>query len=284
MIDKRSKKSAFTLIELLVVVAVLALLASIVFSNLGGAREGARISNALSYQSQTHSLLGSDLVGWWNFDQEEGDRVVVRDISGYGFNGDPSGTLDWRSDTPGAGGYSVYFNGSRYINLYQPALLDFDPQEDFAISLWFKTTSGSTGYFIAKRETGTGGTEQYSIYINGGRLYYSVGGTQTTSPSSPRYDDNTWHHVVFTNYNDNGTQRYRLFVNGDAITPIGTSGTFTNSVDVFLGGRRNSSANTGSGYLYTGLLDDIRIYKRALTAQEVQTLYAQTKDKYLANE
>ncbi len=277
-------RKGFTLIELLVVVAVLALLASIVFSNLGGAREGARISNALSFQSQTHSLLGSDLVGWWNFNQEEGDRSVVRDTSGYGFNGDPSGTLDWRSDTPGSGGYSVYFNGSHYINLYQPNLIDFSPQENFAISFWFKTTSGA-GYFISKREGSSAGTSQFSIYIDiNGRLFFNVGGNESTSPSSPIYNDDSWHHVVFTNYNDNGTQRYRLFVNGDTINPIGTSGTFTNSVDVFLGGRRNSSTNTGSGYLYTGLIDDVRIYSRALTAQEVSTLYAQTKDRYLANE
>lgn len=57
------KKKGFTLIELLVVVAVLALLASIVFSNLRGAREGARISNALQFQSQMHNRLGPDLIG-----------------------------------------------------------------------------------------------------------------------------------------------------------------------------------------------------------------------------
>lgn len=31
-------------------------------------------------------------------------------------------------------------------------------------------------------------------------------------------------------------------------------------------------------------IDDIRIYSRALTASEIQTLYVQTKDKYLAEE
>ncbi|MGI6637421.1 MAG: prepilin-type N-terminal cleavage/methylation domain-containing protein, partial [Minisyncoccales bacterium] len=68
----KEKQSAFTLVELLVVVAVLALLASIVFSNLTGAREQAKISNALSFQSNMHNLLGADLVGWWNFDDGTG--------------------------------------------------------------------------------------------------------------------------------------------------------------------------------------------------------------------
>jgi prepilin-type N-terminal cleavage/methylation domain-containing protein len=277
------KDKAFTLVELLVVVAVLALLASIVFSNLTGAREQAKISNALSFQSNMHNLLGADLVGWWNFDQESGDRTMVRDSSGYGFNGDPSGTIEWREDSPSGKGYSVYLNGSRYINLYQPKLLDLQPQEDFTISLWFKAEEGVEGYFIAKRESGSIGTEQYSIHLQNNRIYYSVGGVSTFF-SEVRVDDNTWHHVILANYNDNGTQRYKVFIDGTAITPIGTSGTYTNEVDILIGARRGSSANTGSGYFYTGLIDDVRIYSRALTAYEVQTLYAQTKDNYLAEE
>lgn len=33
---------------------------------------------------------------------------------------------------------------------------------------------------------------------------------------------------------------------------------------------------------WNGLIDDVQIYSQALTASEIQTLYAQTKDKYLA--
>ena len=129
-----------------------------------------------------HNLLGADLVGWWNFDQESGDRTMIRDSSGYGFNGDPSGTIEWREDSPSGKGYSVYLNGSRYINLYQPKLLDLQPQEDFTISLWFKAEEGVEGYFIAKRESGSIGTEQYSIHLQNNRIYYSVGGVSTFFP------------------------------------------------------------------------------------------------------
>ncbi|MGI6637126.1 MAG: LamG-like jellyroll fold domain-containing protein [Minisyncoccales bacterium] len=41
---------------------------------------------------------------------------------------------------------------------------------------------------------------------------------------------------------------------------------------------------SGSSDYFNGLIDDVRIYSRALTAYEVQTLYAQTKDNYLARE
>ncbi|MFA5587818.1 MAG: LamG domain-containing protein [Mariniphaga sp.] len=277
---------AFTLVELLVVVAVLALLASIVFSNLTGAREQAKISNALSFQSNMHNLLGADLVGWWNFDQESGDRTMVRDSSGYGFNGDPSGTIEWREDSPSGKGYSVYLNGSRYINLYQPKLLDLQPQEDFTISLWFKKGSGgaSTEYFLSKRaEADAGNDSQYSLYIGSdGTLVYAVGGN-TSKSSVKGYNDNIWHNVALVNStSDDGVCKYKIFVDGKNIPPIGTSGTYGNNIDVLIGARRTSQDNTGSTLYYNGLIDDVRVYSRALTASEIQTLYAQNKGRYLS--
>ncbi len=239
-------KKGFTLIELLVVVAVLALLASIVFSNLGGAREGAKISNALSFQSQTHSLLGSDLVGWWNFN--EGSGTTARDISGYNNHGNIVGAT-YVDGVPGTGGTALDFNGSgNYVQLPEVT--------GRSISLWVKTqviSSDSWAYLLDARSGDTSGhyaNRGIGTLWSNGKQY--VNGVETNVSWSD-FPKNEWVHLYFK-----------------------SSREFTDDI--------NLMSRYTNGETLEGLIDDVRIYSRALTASEIQTLYAQTKDNYLVNE
>ncbi len=263
-------RKGFTLIELLVVVAVLALLASMVFSNLSGAREGARIANILSFQSQTHSLLGSDLVGWWPLN--EGSGTTANDISGYNNHAtlyNFSGNY-WVDGISGTGGNALKFNGTN--NFVRTGIIP--ASDSFAISIWFKTTTvrngdrlywghGTNRAILAN--SGTGGNLTWYVQTNVTNTGYKV--------TADRFVLNEWNNVILQY---TGTQ-VESFING-----------VQDSVTENITGRSNASAfNLGTNYnntsnWYNGTIDDVRIYSRALTASEIQTLYAQTKDNYLA--
>ncbi len=275
-------RKAFTLIELLVVVAVLALLASIVTSNLGGAREGARISNALSFQSQTHSLLGSDLVGWWNFN--EGSGTTARDISGYNNHGNIVGATHV-AGVPGTGGSALSFNGvGDYVDVPYSNLFDF-ASESFTVTSWIKPQQSDIFKVVA-----SGGFE--SLATGGWVILRHTNGSmaiQTRHNDTWRYrslpsgssPDNTW--TFITAQYDYSESRVCIAVNGQSLS-CGTTGqmydpTYTSNLFI----SRRTSGNYLGNY-FNGLIDDVRIYSRALTAQEVQTLYAQTNDNYLAND
>ncbi len=273
-------RKGFTLIELLVVVAVLALLASIVFSNLGGAREGARISNALSFQSQTHSLLGSDLVGWWNFN--EGSGTTARDISGYDNHGTIVGAT-YVDGVPGTGGSALEFDGDEdeAVIIGNPDVLY--PEREITMSIWFmprkdldlrymiSTRSGSTGYWIRERSNRI----ETRIYTTQGTLSRSV----TYSNAGVEIDK--WHHLVSTLGIENEQHILRFYVNSNLIGQSTVAeGTILHGAGLAIGAHSSSSL----GSTPDGLIDDARIYSRALTASEIQTLYTQTKDNYLANE
>ena len=270
------KDKAFTLVELLVVVSVLALLASIVFSNLTGAREQAKISNILAFQSQVHNLMGSDLIGWWNFD--EGTGSVAKDSSGYGNDGTIVGAT--RVDgIPGAGGKALEFNGSNsYVDLGKDNILTTDLYY-WSMSIWAKpATEDLSGMFSFQ----SGSNWRSSIYGNNlWRTRKPDGGTADDF-AIPIIEGEGWVHFVFSFDGNNGVKE--IYENGVSVARrtslnhgVGLLG-LSECDGNFIG--RAVSQN----YYYTGLIDDVRIYSRALTAYEVQTLYAQTKDNYLAEE
>ncbi len=265
-------KKAFTLIELLVVVAVLALLASIVFSNLGGAREGARISNALSFQSQIHSLLGSDLVGWWNFNEESG--TTARDISGYDNHGTIVGAT-YVDGVPGTGGSALEFDGvGDYVEISNPLIND----GLFTITSWFKLNASKPEATLLE---GIGRGMHLAWPSNQRMLFYYGSELYVYSKNNNHFDEK-WHHVAFViEYDNNNPLDSSLQIFIDGIDETNYRSFSTDRFGIFKDNLRISYPESVGGYI-NGLIDDVRIYSRALTAQEIQTLYVQTKDKYLA--
>ena len=278
------KSKGFTLIELLVVVAVFALLANIIFVNIQKARERARISNSLQFEASAHRLLGADNLGWWKFD---GD---YRDISGYNNHGSCTSCPVPADGVPGKEGGALNFDGTDIISIPHSEMLSnkvFGESTVFTLGAWVYPRSWINWTGIINKARGgcwshsTNGMWAY----NGGFTCVMGANTHTCNPSGSiirityRPPLNTWNYVVCTG---DGT-RLRMFVNGNEI------GNGRNIVDLTYERSSNTAPITIGRrcvgcQTFHGIIDDVRIYSRALTTQEVQTLYTQTKDKFLTME
>jgi len=164
---------------------------------------------------------------------------------------------------------STSFDGSDdFINLGQASNLNFDADaDDFTISLWFKIASGVEGTIISKGGSTTG-NRQYQIFkASNDTIGVFIGGTVV---STSAYSDGNWHHVAVVNFDDSGTQKFKIYVDGSS-DGLGTSGSGSNSFDVLLGARRGSD-NTDTGSLLDGSIANVAIYSDAKTQSQIQDI------------
>jgi prepilin-type N-terminal cleavage/methylation domain-containing protein len=205
----------------------------------------------------------TSLVGLWTFD--EGSGTVAYDYSGNNATGSWQGTLGSQWTTGKVGSGAGNFNGSnQFVNIGNSS--NIEPANSITVSAWVNPSSFTPlsaavssitngyilGYFSAAGSP--------NIYIwNSGTSNWSAAGSSITLST------NAWQYLVGT-----FDGRYlRIFINGTqtGVTDLGASGNTIgyNSNTTYIG-------RYGNNY-FPGLIDDVRIYNRALSAAEIQALY-----------
>jgi Concanavalin A-like lectin/glucanases superfamily len=140
----------------------------------------------------------------------------------------------------------------------------------YAFWVWTDTPSNQSGGALEGNAllwaNTVGAIDDFTLSLMKNRLDY-IGYAQTTAGSS-NLVDGMWHHVAVTR--EDGSSVF-LYVDGvqDGTCRAG-SGPVTSTPQVYVGG------NPIDHYYFTGLIDDLRQYDRALGADEVQTLFTTT--------
>jgi len=141
----------------------------------------------------------------------------------------------------------------------------------FSFSLWFKASLTSSGNLIGKRQSGTASESGYDLrlYPDGSlRSYFGDGTTGSdTADIGLGYNNGKWYHTVYVIDRANGKKK--IFINGVLLSDVSfnISGSQNNSLPFLIG-----AVGTGNIY-FSGTLDDVRAYNRALSAQEITQLY-----------
>jgi parallel beta-helix repeat protein len=217
-------------------------------------------------------------VSHWKFD--EGTGTTASDYTGDN-NGILMGDPNWV--TGKIGGYALYFDGAGdYVKVpdSQSMRVIDGNTSNYTISLWIKTTQAGAALWDQKAIFDRRATNALSgknhwvahIYLNDANatgLFIGVGGGTTFSlDDTLSINDGKWHHIVATRKN---TEYAKVYVDGNerqnGSTTIDTS---TNEITTIGARRTNSNAYAGH---FDGTIDDVRIYDRALTTEEIEQLY-----------
>ncbi|PYV07763.1 MAG: hypothetical protein DMG07_27665 [Acidobacteria bacterium] len=226
------------------------------------------LATSADYQFMTTSPLDLDLVAGYAFD--EGSGTTTADYS----RNSSTGALFNVAWTKGKYGSALLFNGTdSYVTTPGIGLPAMNAPQ--TIAFWFnasgKTTSTQPVVSLAD--------EAQQISIQSGFKEAQIGVWQnpgswlvaTVPPSA-----NSWHHSA---YSYDG-QTHRFYIDGKQVSSSTIAPKVATPTSLQIGRMIG-----GSGYL-KGSLDELRIYRRALTQADIRTLMLQSLaacGKYVAD-
>ncbi|MEM5829792.1 MAG: LamG domain-containing protein [Candidatus Aenigmatarchaeota archaeon] len=236
-----------------------------------------RVGN-LKYTAGMNSV---GLIGYWNLNERNGTKA--EDSSGYGNHGTLYNGSSICSNPPSAGcpewvegkfGRALSFDGvDDYVSIPQSSF-NFASDSAFTIATWvYFNGSGSERGIVSNGEGNARGWmlfwrgDSYYMYwrnsngTQGDDLYFNANGYQ-----------NRWVHIVAI-WN-NGYKA--LYLNGSKVAQKSTSLTLGGypTRDLYIG--RKDSFST----IFNGTIDEVRIYNRALSEEEIKENYNAKASNY----
>jgi hypothetical protein len=210
--------------------------------------------------------ITTGLIGYWNCDA--GSGTALADTGSGAHNGTLNNGVTWVTGLVGTSALNFASASSQYV-----AVGNFDDQTttSFTLSFRAKFASQASNYIplIAKEGAGAG----WSVFIDGTAASGSqtvfaklVDGTTTIYPSTSTGLDNSTSHLITLVVDRTANNAYfyvdHVLVDTQSIVGLGS---LSNAIGLSFGTYDNT-------VYFNGILDDIRIYNRALVQADVNLL------------
>lgn len=229
--------------------------------------------------SQAQVNLTNGLIAYYPFSGN------FADSSGNGNNGGVLGGVTLTNDEAGNANSAALFNGSGYINI--PLSTELTVTTHFSAAFQFEAFDSSVHCLLSKSDySGASANMQYKVgfddypALSGSGLFFATAhaNCQATSFSGNDYAvtgnairPNQWYYVVMTF--DSGMKN--IYVNGvlQATDTIATTAASPYSIDsCSMGNVRIGAFTQQNPQYFRGILDNVRLYNRALTVDEITAL------------
>jgi prepilin-type N-terminal cleavage/methylation domain-containing protein len=294
----KKKLSQFTLIELLVVIAIIGILASMLLPALSAAKDKAKKARWIGQRNQMR--IDPDVVAYYTFDSDLNQHTDGGVSNLASFTNDSEGRYNpedldlsklgssvqilrlgrWKKET------AAFLTGSSNNHFYTLDNDSLDDCSELTLEAWVYPTvvDGLPRGIISKRaDSGTATTKSYSLFVySGGKVMVDFQGKDSSGGllGYKRVTTNhallprEWCHIVAVFNGENSS--VTMYINGEYDTKSTYSGAafINNGQDAGSSASRRSdlhigTMNYGYGQDWKGYIDEVAVYRRALSAQEV---------------
>jgi RHS repeat-associated protein len=198
----------------------------------------------------------SGLVGLWRGDNDASDSVGSNDA-----------ILNGATFAPGLVNAAFALNGTNSVKVPHASSINVGAGAGLTVELWTNPSTLNQQAPLIEWNNGAIGVHLWFSYPGQAQLYGNIvdsnGGNHTFNTDSVMTAGN-FQHVAITY--DKATGLAVIYRDGQVVAQQNL-GSFTpqTSFDLFFGQR--------GGYLYSGLIDEVSLYERALSAAEIQAIY-----------
>ncbi len=195
------------------------------------------------------------------FERDNQSDGTIKDFSSFENNGTGVNGVGWTQY--GFIGGAMNFDGiNDYINATNHS--SFNNTDSLGIILWAKPTTLQSCVLVAKEGA-------YMLNISASALRGVIHDGSKYQNLSYAISSNEW-YLIGLSYNQN---QLKLYINGSEAASKAVTGTITaNPNEVILG------SLGGSTLFFPGLLDEVRIFNRSLTPEQITAIYNQEKNSY----
>lgn len=199
-------------------------------------------------------VVTTGLLAYYTFENQNANDWTGN-FNGIAYN------IEYSTSTLNGSNFAANFNGSNsYISILHAF---YSGNMDFTFSIWIKS---ATSNFIFFSEFGGVYTSNYVGIDNNNKVKYAMNHLSPyvfTNPTSSLLD-NSWHHFVYRRQGN--TLVY--FIDNVLMDSRNETGSMHENIKTNIG---------NSGYFnndyFQGMFDNVRFFNRALTNQEIQTIY-----------
>lgn len=216
-----------------------------------------------------NSSLATGLVSYWELEEVSNGSAPVTRIDSHGSNDLTDNNTVGSATGIQGNGADMEKDNNEYLSITDASQTGLGITNNISISAWVKLESNSSVMTIAGKWASS--NLSFLFYIAGNELIWRSGDSGSNNAEADgafTWSLGTWYHVAVT-YSSGAVT---LYVNGADITVDGTGlGTsIYNGTAPFIIG---SNANNPTGEDFDGVIDEVGVWSRVLSASDVTALY-----------